>query len=395
MSPRVKPRARSVEFQRHLDEREDLRDAAADFARGKGEALESTLQRFGLPSSSTRGNGAYTDSDHSWFLDLAFATGGDRLLRDMPAPPIVGSPEEAWERLRSVQGGRERRDLSTTATAGGGFVPTNSAPSYVADSFGIAAHNAAVLSAALGTREIPPTGTTISTGRISTGASTTVAASENAAVQETDPVTATASSVVSTISGQVDVSEQLLDRSDPPIDEVISRELGALWGEDLDATVLNGTGSGQFSGLLQLAGTTAITATTASAVANFAACGKLTGDVAATFGGKPDALVMHPRRAAFIRSVIGYSPQWPTELVIEAPAMPTNIGGTQDAIVAMVLSNAILFTSQPAIRVMAEVGSGTLTVRISAYAYAALVVTQPASIGKATGAGLTTPGYTL
>jgi Phage capsid family len=219
----------------------------------------------------------------------------------------------------------------------------------------------------------------------------------NTAVAEVDPVTGTSSNPVVTISGQVDVSEQLLDRSLPPIDAVIGAELGRSYGEDFDLQVLNGTGAGQMTGLLGTAGITAITATTATAVANLAACGKLVADVSTSFGAKPDVLVVHPRRAAFVRTTLGYSPApWPSPTVIEAPGMPVTLGGTQDAIVTLVREQVVLYTSPPPqVRVMADVLSGTLTVRISAFGYCSMIVRQPASVGKATGVGLDAPVFTL
>ena len=201
---------------------------------------------------------------------------------------------------------------------------------------------------------------------------------------------------MATISGQVDASQQLFDRSAPNIDRVLAEDLGAAWGAAFDLQVLNGTGAnGQLTGLLALSGTTAITATTATAVANLACAGRIRADVSTSFGQAPDTLILHPRRAAFMRATIGYSPvPWPMETVVEGPAMPTTLTSTQDALVGLVRDQAILYTEPPVIRVMPDVGSGTLTIRISAFGYAAFVVRQPASVGKGTGAGLAAPSWT-
>ncbi len=332
----------------------------------------------------------------SWILDSAFANFGDTTLRSLIPPPQVGSQEEARSRLRTVRG-REARDLSTTATQGGGFVPSGSPPSYLAAAFAVGAHNKAVLASSLRSEDLPPSGMTITTGRISTSGTTTVQASEGAGTSETDPVTATASSPVATISGQIDASQQLLDRSNPGIDTVLAEELGAAWGEDFDQQVIQGSGgSGQLSGLLTISGTTAITATTVTAVANIAAAAKLRGDVSVAFGEAPNVLILHPRRAAWIRSTLGYGPvPWPMENVVEAPGMPTTISTTQDALVALVRDQVILLQDAPTIRVMADIGSGNLTVRVSAFGYCAMLVRQPAAVGKATGAGLAAPSWTL
>lgn len=395
MSPRVKPkpRATTVEYQRHLDEAQNIREAARDFRVEQQDAIERVLHRFGLPASSVN-DGAYGDGKNSWFLDAAFANASDTLLRDLIPPPNVGSQAEAMQRLASV--GRERRDLTTTATAGGNFVPSNSPPSYVADAFAVGARNAAVLASQLRSEALPPVGMTVSTARFSTGGTTVVQSSENSATSETDPVSATSSSPVCTISGQVDASQQLFDRSDPNIDIVLAQDLGEAWGAQFDLQVLNGTGSnGQLTGLLVLSGTTAITASTATAVANIAAIGKLRGDVSTSFGIAPDFLVLHPRRAAFIRATLGYVPQWPIPNLVEAPAMPTTLTSTQDALIAIVRDQVILYTQPPTIRVLPEIGSNTLTIRLSAFGYCAMVARQPAAIGRATGSGLAAPSWTL
>jgi hypothetical protein len=161
--------------------------------------------------------------------------------------------------------------------------------------------------------------------------------------------------------------------------------------------VLNGAGSsGELSGLLGLAGTTATTATGTTAAANVAQIGHNYMDVSAAAGRAPTLLLMHPRRASYIRTMLGYAPApWPTPgQPLEVPGMPTNIGGTQDAVIEIAIDDVILFPGRPSFRVMADVLSGTLTVRCSAFAYAAMVVRTPAAVGKITGAGLATPVFT-
>jgi hypothetical protein len=377
------------------EERARSLEASRTYARGKAHALDVAIGHvFGRPASSAS-DGAYgPDSERSWFLDCAFANAGDTILREVIPPPNVGSQAEAMQRLASV--GRERRDLTTTATAGGNFVPSGSPPSYVAEAFAVGARNAAVLASSLRSEPLPPSGMTVTTGRLTTGGTTVVQASENAATSETDPVTATSSSPVATIAGQVDASQQLFDRSDPGIDRILAEDLGAAWGGAFDLQVLNGTGSNsQLTGLLVLSGTSAITATTATAVANLAAAGKLRADVSTSFGQAPDTLILHPRRAAFIRATLGYAPEWPIPNLVEAPGVPVTLSSTQDALIAIVRDQVILYTAPPAIRVMPDVGSNTLTVRLSAFGYCAMVARQPAAIGKATGAGLAAPSWTL
>jgi hypothetical protein len=110
----------------------------------------------------------------------------------------------------------------------------------------------------------------------------------------------------------------------------------------------------------------------------------------------PDTLLLHPRRSAFIKGTYGTSPTPLGDLyerVVEVPAMPVNIGSTQDALIALVTDDVVVMASEPAIAVMfPEAGTGT--VRIQALVYLALAPRQLTSIGKATGAGLAAPSWT-
>jgi predicted phage gp36 major capsid-like protein len=63
-----------------------------------------------------------------------------------------------------------------------------------------------------------------------------------------------------TIAGQVDSSRELLDFSQPGIDDVISDDLGVRIAEGLDAQLFNGTGAaGTLKGFLQTSGIITVT----------------------------------------------------------------------------------------------------------------------------------------
>src|SRR5262249_40040513 len=147
---------------------------------------------------------------------------------------VHGGVDDARRRLGSY----EARDLSTTATAGGDFVPTG-VPAYVGDDYATALRNRSVLQSILTTRPLPDKGMTVKTPRLSTGTAVAVQ-TENTSVQETDIVEALVSAAVITIAGLQDVSQQLLDRSDSgsQIDAVIARDLGEATGTLLDSQTL-------------------------------------------------------------------------------------------------------------------------------------------------------------
>jgi hypothetical protein len=87
------------------------------------------------------------------------------------------------------------------------------------------------------------------------------------------------------------------------------------------------------AGLLVVSGTTAVTSTTVTAIANI---GKGS-DLAGVAGGvAADTMVAHPRRVGYIATTLGYSPApYPPGIteIIEAPAMPTTLSTNRDAIV--------------------------------------------------------------
>jgi hypothetical protein len=233
------------------------------------------------------------------------------------------------------------------------------------------------------------------------GAVATVA--ENAAVQETDPTSALAESPVASIAGQIDMSRQLLDFSQPGMDEAISADLGADYATKLETQVLSGSGaSGQTLGLRNVSGITSVTATNASPtpLTSLTAIGNLINQVSAAYGSQPSdlAVVMHPRRFNWIISKAGFNVRFPVadENVIVSTSIPTTLGaGTnQDVVLALVLSEVTLYERPVVFRIYEQVGSGTQTVRVSAIGYAALMANrQPAAIGILSGTELTPPTF--
>jgi HK97 family phage major capsid protein len=155
--------------------------------------------------------------------------------RDQGDPARPAADDElaaAMERLRSVRqfdrfelDRLAQRDLTTA-----GFIAAAGAPMFIAEKFATAARARAALAAALPQVPLPQEGDHIEIPRLATGAAVAVVASENAVVQETDPTSALATSQKAMVSGQVDVSRQLLDFSRPGIDEVLALDLAPTRG---------------------------------------------------------------------------------------------------------------------------------------------------------------------
>lgn len=294
---------------------------------------------------------------------------------------------------------QERRDLTSASN----FMPASGTlPTYLSSAFSLAARARGVLLDVLRREPLPPAGVVATLPKTTTAATAAPQGTEAAAISETDPVTASVTGNVASVAGQVNVSRQLLDRAEPGIDVWIAADLGAALGTAVNSELLTGAASaGRITGLLTLSAGTAITATTATSVGNLAAAGRLRADVAVAAGVPPDTLLLHPRRAAFIKGTYGTSPTPLGDLyerVIEVPCMPVNVGGTQDALIALVTDDVVVMASEPVIEVNTSTappaGVDQLSVRFTALVYVSLLPRQLTSVGRATGAGLAAPSWT-
>ncbi|MGH2681021.1 MAG: helix-turn-helix domain-containing protein [Actinomycetota bacterium] len=138
----------------------------------------------------------------------------------------------------------------------------------------------------------------------------------------------------------------------------------------------------------------------------------------------PNAIVMHPRRWAWFLAALdsqqrplvvpvgdglmnaagvglGMSEEGPVGRLHGLPVfidanIPTNLGGgtNEDRIVLLRGEDHTLFESEIRTRVLPEVGSGTLTVRLQVYNYAAFTAGRyPTSVAVISGTGLVAPVF--
>jgi HK97 family phage major capsid protein len=316
----------------------------------------------------------------------------------------------------------EMRDLTTTDTAGGDFVP----PLYLQSRWVELRRAGRVTADLVANEELPPGVDTINLPKLSTGAAVAIQASENSGVQETDPVTASVSAGVKTIAGQVDMSRQLFDRSNPGFDEIVMRDLVRDYDTKLDIQVISGSGlSGQAKGIRNVSSINTVTWTDASPTAGelYTKIADAVQRIASGMFGYPDAIVMHPRRWGMLLGAVDTAgrPLINAEAGQNALAggvagtaegrvgsmqglsvyvdanIPTNIGTNtrEDVILVLASQELILFENgTPSTRVFESVGSGTLTVRISLWNYFAFVSERyPAAISVITGTGLEPPTF--
>ena len=142
MSPRVKPKNRPADDvaaarRAALDRGVQVRSTVSEReAEASYERVIAAAQIDPVPSPEPYGPGPH----HSWFMDQAFAHASPETMRGTILPPLVDL-QAARSRLAVVQG-LERRDLTTTVTDGGNFVPSG-VPGFIGDAFAAAVRTAA------------------------------------------------------------------------------------------------------------------------------------------------------------------------------------------------------------------------------------------------------------
>jgi HK97 family phage major capsid protein len=343
--------------------------------------------------------------DHSYFRDLWHAT--------------TRGDYEARERL--IRNNAEARDLTRTDTSSvGEFVP----PAWLLELYQPGIRATKRVTANL-VRHLPlPPGTdSLNVPRISTNPTVAAQTADNQAVNEVDTVSATVTAGVQTFAGQNDVAIQVLDQS--PLaggfDALIFSELMADLDRYVDSQVINGTGAnGQVKGFVPvaIAGSQKVAYTDASpTVVEFftnLSAPKVVSLITTARKDTVDAFVMHPRRWYWLMSgldssnrplvvptaggpnnadgtqsvggaaegAVGQLIGIPVYLDPNIPVLLTNgagAAGTEDIILAAHFQDAILFESSVRTRVLPEVLSGTLEVRLQVYEYAAFTAERATS----------------
>ncbi len=372
------------------------------------ERLAAANQAARRTNGGTRSSAVYgRESRSSYFADLV-------------AMARQTADYDARERLTNYD--QEQRDLNRADGSGGQFVP----PLHLVDQFVGVPRPGRVTADLLTRRPLPPNTDVINIPKIVTGTATAIQPADNDPVQEVDLTDTTIAAPVRTIAGQQDVALQLLDQSPISFDDIILADLLADYSRRLDLQVLTGTGStGQLLGLQNVSGIETVTWTSASPTA--VEFQKRVADAVSRISGSlfssPNAIVMHPRRWAWLltqndtndRPLIVPETAGPSNaqglLVAGAEgrvgtfaglpvyvdggiATNTGAGSNQDVVLVLNTNETYLYESTVRTRVLPEVLSGTLTVRIQLYAYVALATRQAKSIAVISGTGLTPPVFT-
>lgn len=337
----------------------------------------------------------------------------------------IKSDRAASDRLaqHSLHVATESRDINTTDTSGGEFVP----PAHLVEQY-VAKARAGRVTADLSSKFALPGGTdSINIPAITTGSAVAAQSSQNSTLQETDLVTANVAAPVRTFGGIQDVSVQLVEQSPIAFDNVIYGDLVAAHAKAIDTSIISDTGaSGTHEGILEADTVNSVTFTSATPTAAglFPKLADAIQRVTSTRFAAPDAIVMHPRRWAFLLGSLDSSnrplvvpnalAQNPVadfqDVAAEAYAgnllglpvyldanIPTTLGAstTEDRIIVGKFEDNFLYESAPRAEVFRETLSGQLTVRFRLYNYSAFTAERYAGVNLSviSGTGLVTPTF--
>jgi HK97 family phage major capsid protein len=392
-------------------------DPVAAEAKPEAETADTTSQEVRTSNASV----TVGDEPLVYRKDEQYKTSFYRDLLDMKSDPT------AAERVMRHQAQTKEQILRTnpnsTAGQGGEFVP----PLWLQEDW-IKLAKAGRTTADL-CRQVPlPQNTnSINFPTVATGA-TTATQSDAGSVSSTDVTTSSYAISVRTIAGQQDISQQLLDRSIPGFDQVIFEELHGRYAINVDSQVITGDGNApNLKGLDNVASINTVTYTQTTPAVG--AAGGLYAKIASAVSSinttrylPPNVIVMHPRRWAFIvaasdsnnrpllpptmaqnpvgvfqnvaaESIVGSIQNLP---VVIDPNITTTAGaGTNEDAIYVLRSDDLWLMEDDHLRtrVLSEVLSGTLQVRLQLYNYLTFGVRYAKSICKISGTGLVTPTF--
>jgi HK97 family phage major capsid protein len=310
----------------------------------------------------------------------------------------VNHSSAAGERLEAHQRQMAERaefDLNSTDATGGQLV----APVYLQEEFVTLARAGRTAANVIGSKPLPPNTDSINIPKMTTGTAT-AAQADNNAVQETDAAFGAVAADVKTVAGLQDVSQQLVDRSVPGVDEVIFADLTKSYNVTLDTAVLNSSTTNN-KGLLQVGTpyTSTFTAATPTVSALYSKIADAVQGIETNVFMAPNAILMHPRRWAWILAASDttnrplVSPVGPQNAIGSAgapaaegsvgsigqfpvytdPNIPTTAGaGTnEDKVIVLPTLEEYLWEEPagPFLETFRDVGSGTLTVRYRLHNY--------------------------
>lgn len=358
------------------------------------------------------------DDNKSYFRDLYLARNkGDRDAADR------------LQRNNKLQ--LESRAISTTNGAGGEFVP----PLWIESEFIRLARPGRVTVDLTNVAPLPPGTDVINLPKVTGGTSVAVQSTQNSAISQTDMQTSSVSSPVTTVAGGQTVSLQLVEQSPLNIDQVILGDLAAAYGASFDSLILNGSGtSGQPTGILNVTGTNAVDFPTPGGTPTQAAIvsalySKIANAIQLVTTNRylpPDAIIMHPRRWAWLTATsdasnrplvvphangplnavgvsgavaaegyVGSLLGLPVYVDSQVPLTLTKDAGTgEDAIIVARMSDLFTYESHIRAEAFEQTYAQNMSVFVRLYAYTGFIGNRyPQSVSVITGSGLSAPTF--
>ncbi|HXR42996.1 MAG TPA: phage major capsid protein [Acidothermaceae bacterium] len=426
-----------------LQDEETRRQADADAATRAGVVVDPAGQPVATigyePTTYGRGSG------QSYFLDLARAQlqsdpeARDRLQRhaqevekEMPLREARRAQRAAQQLAQVGREGlrsRDRREAffeqranpNRTDGQGGYFVP----PLWLIDEYVPFLRNGRPFAELCRQFELPAGTDSINVPKVLTGTATGVQ-QDNGAVTSVDLTDTFVTAPVRTIAGQQDIAIQLLDQSPVAFDEIVFQDLVDDYNLRVDAQALSGTGSGgQLKGLDNVSGTNTVTFTSGSPTLAllFPILGQALSQVAKSRKRVATHLLLQGTRWYWMASsldsqnrplVVPFAggpafnqvadagepvAEGPVANILGATAViDQNItlvdgaGANQDRVYGTRPQDYYLWESSPRMRVLQEVLSGTLQVRLQLWNYVAFMPDRyPTATSIVVGTGLTAP----
>lgn len=350
------------------------------------------------------------DSERSYFADLLSA----RRNGDQKAFERLHKNNEQVRDARKARG--EHR--ATVEVDGSGFQP----PIYLADEWVKIARPGRPFANAVPKMDLPPNGTAITVPAMSSGAAVAehdyTKLDGSNTVQDTPAATDTISHNLVAIAGQNEIDRLILERSYPGLDMVIFDDLRRAYDALVDQKLITGTGTGEYLGLDNVSSPIDVTYDDNSPSAA-ALLAKVYGAISQVYSQRyvqPEAILMHPRRAAWLASqfdsnfpvfnqgglnafqlgdqdkgLVGNMAGLP---VIADPNVPVTKGVSTnaDTIYVLVMSDLRLAEEGVQSASFEEVASNTLAIRLQLWGYSAAVLNRyPKGIARINGTGLVAP----
>lgn len=292
---------------RDLKEREALQAEAEELR--KNQPADPEIRLAAKPATESRVEVKGPKSQYEAENRSVSFFGDIRTLQDRYA--TNAEQAEARERLQSHyestgdEGSyRELRTYSAGTDAEGGYLV---APVYLQSEFVDLLAAGRPTADLCGKYPLPPKTDTVNIPT-QDGATAVAVHTENAAVTETSATFNTVAAAVARVAGLATLPNFLLDRSMPGADQVVLRDLAKQYALAIDDIVLNSTTANR-KGILQVSGTGSATATagTATIADLWPAILNAVNDVATGVYAYPTAIVMHPRRWAWLAAQLDSS----------------------------------------------------------------------------------------